>query len=562
MTPDIIFMWVPLITFGIFALRYSKMRVMQLAAWYAGLAIAVLVWHSLELPFAVTGSVILWIVYGFVTPRLNGIAYQAVIKRDYDTAQRYENWLGILIPVPEMRTHRALSTAFAMIQQGNVAEGLALLDSIAATDGKSAAIARSQAALMRSDYQQVADIAGSAAGEKNPSIRLLGIRALAELGRLDDAIEAYRQEEPKFRAMTSVPEQALTKASLYTHAGDTAAVLNLINGPLGSFPAAEQELLMARAQYFASGDWENFSAALHRLKDKTGGAMLHRIEHWLQRGPQPRPSLGPEGREKLDQLTREQSDTRAYFRHKVDKPRVAIGLIVINLIVFLLTTGMHGTFAFYGHETAIHQLFADYVDANSDWWQYFTNLGPLGIFIWPYTAEQGEWWRLLSATFLHYNYLHVGFNMLALTWFGIGIERRVGHWRFLTIYLLSGIGSMVAALINYQFGDQSQPVLALGASGSIFGVLGAVLALAILTYRRTRLFQARQDINGILMILLIQTGFDWMYLDGSSPLHISGLVSGFIITLIIAPRSATMPSIGGKPAENVMQSDVQPSDSH
>ena len=74
MTPDIIFMWVPLITFGIFALRYSKMRVMQLAAWYAGLAIAVLVWHSLELPFAVTGSVILWIVYGFVTPRLNGIA--------------------------------------------------------------------------------------------------------------------------------------------------------------------------------------------------------------------------------------------------------------------------------------------------------------------------------------------------------------------------------------------------------------------------------------------------------------------------------------------------------
>ena len=515
MTPDIIFMWVPVITFGIFAARYARLRAYQPFVWYVGLSLIVIGWHQFDWPGAVEASILIWIVYGFVVPRLNALGFTAIVRRDYERARRLERWMNLLMPLPALRGHQELAQAYGLMEQGQVEEGLAVLDRVAASPSKDAATAAAQAHLIRAEYQQVVEIAGSEVGERNPSIRMLGIRALAELGRLDDAILAYDMEQNRFRTMTSGIEQALTRASLHTHAGDVETVKTLLAGPLSLFPQAERDLILARAEYFATGDWVIYQARLNQLRDQTGGAMRYRIEHWLKRGEQPRPTISAESRERLANANKEQADNRAYFHHVVTKPRVALALMAINVVIFLLTMDGSGQ-----------------VNSRSD-------ITAFAIFAYPYLAEQGEWWRLLTATFLHYNYLHVGFNMLALLIFGLNIERRVGHARFIAIYLVSGIGSMLAAIANYELQGETGPMLALGASGSIFGILGAVLALALLTYRRTKLFQARQDIQGVLIIILIQTAFDWMYLDGSSPLHISGLIAGFLITLLIAPRSAT-----------------------
>ncbi|MET0517880.1 MAG: rhomboid family intramembrane serine protease, partial [Burkholderiaceae bacterium] len=80
-------------------------------------------------------------------------------------------------------------------------------------------------------------------------------------------------------------------------------------------------------------------------------------------------------------------------------------------------------------------------------------------------VAEGEWWRLITATFLHYGPLHLGLNMLALWWFGAAIEQVLGRGRYLLLYVVSGLAGAAGALI---FSPTSPTV---GASGALFGLL-------------------------------------------------------------------------------------------
>ena len=84
---------------------------------------------------------------------------------------------------------------------------------------------------------------------------------------------------------------------------------------------------------------------------------------------------------------------------------------------------------------------------------------------------QGDWWRLVTAAFLHYGPFHLLLNMLALYWFGSLLEQRIGSGRYLLIYLVSGLAGSAGALVL------SPTTATVGASGAIFGILGAGLVL-------------------------------------------------------------------------------------
>lgn len=85
----------------------------------------------------------------------------------------------------------------------------------------------------------------------------------------------------------------------------------------------------------------------------------------------------------------------------------------------------------------------------------------------------GQWWRLLTSVFLHFGLLHVAFNMLALYVNGLMAERIFGSVRYLVIYLVAGLAGSVASLLWH-------PVVnGAGASGAIFGILGALLAFFV-----------------------------------------------------------------------------------
>jgi membrane associated rhomboid family serine protease len=84
-------------------------------------------------------------------------------------------------------------------------------------------------------------------------------------------------------------------------------------------------------------------------------------------------------------------------------------------------------------------------------------------------VAEGEWWRMLTAAFLHGNLLHLGMNMLMLWWIGAPVEEALGRGRFLALYIVSALAGSAGALLL------SPNAFTVGASGAIFGILGAAL---------------------------------------------------------------------------------------
>ena len=152
----------------------------------------------------------------------------------------------------------------------------------------------------------------------------------------------------------------------------------------------------------------------------------------------------------------------------------------------------------------------------------------------PYAVvAQGEYWRLFTALFLHAGFLHLAFNLFALYVLGPPLERSIGTIRFLACYLISGIASSagVVALTEIGLVQESQLV---GASGCILGVVGAWAGL-LLRHRHAPF--AKQRLANIGLIVAIQIAFDLSTPQISMPAHMCGLVAGFFLGLLLAPRA-------------------------
>ena len=152
----------------------------------------------------------------------------------------------------------------------------------------------------------------------------------------------------------------------------------------------------------------------------------------------------------------------------------------------------------------------------------------------PFT-ESGQWWRLLSACFLHFGIIHIGFNMYVLYQVGYFTERLFGGFRYLALYLIAGVGGNVIGLFLHP------NVVAAGASGAIFGVYGGLLAY-LLRYRGVVNRQASQAVSRSVFIFL---GYNLFFglADRHTDLtaHIGGLVTGFLVGIVLAPAPAGRP---------------------
>lgn len=142
----------------------------------------------------------------------------------------------------------------------------------------------------------------------------------------------------------------------------------------------------------------------------------------------------------------------------------------------------------------------------------------LGAMYAPAIAIGHQYWRLVTAMFLHGSLIHILFNMYALYLFGYLVEGAFGKARFVAIYFVSGF---LASVASYLFIDPNAP--AVGASGAIFGLLGAWVAY---NYRRrgTRLASMYLQNAVFLIVLNLILGFSIPNIDNSA--HIGGLIAG------------------------------------
>ncbi|HEX9281351.1 MAG TPA: rhomboid family intramembrane serine protease [Candidatus Udaeobacter sp.] len=152
----------------------------------------------------------------------------------------------------------------------------------------------------------------------------------------------------------------------------------------------------------------------------------------------------------------------------------------------------------------------------------------------PYAVvAQGEYWRLITALFLHSGFLHLAFNLFALYVLGPPLERSIGTIRFIACYLISGLASSAGVVALSEVGLVQIGQL-IGASGCVMGVVGAWAGFLL---RHHHAPFAKQRLANIGLIVAIQIAFDLSTPQVSMAAHIWGLVAGFFLGLLLAPRA-------------------------
>jgi membrane associated rhomboid family serine protease len=151
----------------------------------------------------------------------------------------------------------------------------------------------------------------------------------------------------------------------------------------------------------------------------------------------------------------------------------------------------------------------------------------------PYAVvAQGEYWRLFTALFLHGGFTHLLFNVFALYVLGPPLERAIGTVRFALCYLISGLASS-AGVVGLMVLGFVQVAELVGASGCIMGIVGAWAGFLL---RHRHVPQAKQRLGNVAVIIVIQIAFDLSTPQVSMAAHLCGLIAGFFLGLILAPR--------------------------
>lgn len=190
------------------------------------------------------------------------------------------------------------------------------------------------------------------------------------------------------------------------------------------------------------------------------------------------------------------------------QPWVSYALVLVNVVIWLLTLASGA---------ALLQAPADQ------------------MLVWGGNAasevQRGDWWRLLSAVFLHSGLMHLAMNMAALLCAGPTVERVYGSRRFLLLYLGAGLAGSALSL---HF--SAQHATAVGASGAVFGVAGALLVAALRHRRFLPTMLSFYTLGGIGLLLLdaMLRGFGSERVDNAA--HVGGLLAGCLLALILPER--------------------------
>lgn len=143
-------------------------------------------------------------------------------------------------------------------------------------------------------------------------------------------------------------------------------------------------------------------------------------------------------------------------------------------------------------------------------------------------TKDGEWWRLGSAMFLHFGVLHLAMNMWALWDSGRLVERLFGPWRFLLIYLGSGLAGNLVSLAT-----QGDRAVSGGASGAIFGVFGALLVCLARERRQVDPAEFRWLFWGGALFALATLGLGFVVRGIDNAAHLGGLGAGALLGLAL-----------------------------
>jgi len=433
-------------------------------------------------------------------------------QQRYALARRLARALLFLHPAGALRAQVSLLRALELAQQGDFSTALAVLAPLRNNHSNVGRQATAQSFRLRGEW---INLVGWVRSEVPPPTRQndfalmpLYLRALGETGARGELVL-------EFATMLTTTNPAQQPGWSYD-----SSLLSVLAFCGRLRPPAELRILRRLPRdlrefwigtgALAAGEISAGRARLQRLQTVTGDQLLRAeiAQRLAAASVVAAAPLSPPGVVLLHRIEQSDRSPSSAFGSGMARPTTAVVIfIALNIAMFVAEMMAGGS----TNPLTLHRLGA---------------LEPWAV------RYEGEYWRLLTSLFLHYGPLHLIFNLYALFVIGPGLERAIGSVRFAVYYLLSGLGSSVGVLLLRIF-DFTRPEQLVGASGCVMGIVG-VWAGFLLRHRHQPL--AGRRLKNIVLIVAVQTAFDLSTPQISMTAHLSGLVSGVLLGLLVGPR--------------------------
>ncbi|MEL6164062.1 MAG: rhomboid family intramembrane serine protease, partial [Cyanobacteria bacterium J06628_3] len=455
----------------------------------------------------------LWIIL-IVTPAI-AIKYfnRLITQQKFKQAKRIASIVRLLHPADGWREQPELVKALEMAQEGLIHEATAIFQryQLSTTSiGRYATVILYQMNSHWSELLQwIRENITQKFLKKESYMQVIYLRCLGETGDINGLLKAWQQLKLNIGRINPGTHN-FARMLVFAFCGEKEQVEKLFNDSLAIYPETVKKFWLATAEQ-AVGNQEIAKELLLNLSDSKDIRIRKAVE-WRLSKPCIIASheLNEQSQLVIDQMVAEiKQEARYKGKREVQRrwqPKVTFLIIGLNLMAFALEIRLGGS-------TNIYTLY---------------NLGALV----PQQVLAGDWWRLLSATFLHFGWLHLIMNMLGLYLFGRFVEFVLGIKQYIFVYLATGIGSMLA-VTWMSISGYSQAGFVVGASGAVMGLVGVSIAIFLRDWLRDKGRIASQNLRKFLLIILLQTLFDLTTPHISFTGHISGAIIGFLVGMIV-----------------------------
>ena len=430
----------------------------------------------------------------------------------YAAARRLGHALRFFHPSSALRMQTDLFRALELAQTGDFSSALAVLEPLRNNESNVGRQAIAQSFRLRGEWGNLVDWIRTevpAAIRRNDfALMPLSLRALGECGMRDELVLEFGT----MLAVASPSQQPAWSyyASLRMVLAFCGRLSTRANGPALRRQPRDQREFWIGTDEMAAGKIAAARARFEKLQSATHDRLLQtEIAQRLENaGAIANSQLSAPGAALLHRIEQSDRPPATAFGSETRRPTAAVVcFIALNVAMFIAEVKLGGS----TNPFTLHRLGA---------------LEPWAV------RFGGQYWRMLTSLFLHYGPLHLLFNLYALFVIGPGLEKIIGSVRFALYYLIAGLGSSAGVLL-LKWSELSRPDQLVGASGCVMGIVGAWAGY--LLRHRHEPFAGRR-LKNIVLIVAIQTAFDLSTPQISMAAHLSGLLTGFVLGLLIGPK--------------------------
>lgn len=432
----------------------------------------------------------------------------------YGVAARFARLAALLHPTAGARFNAALSEALAESEQKDDTTPLIALMRRATPEQR--ATIETLVARSKGRWDDVLAIVRTHESARK-DLKSLEVRALGESGRLDEMTAAFSA------AKASLVGYHLLYAQLFVlaFAGRRAGVEQLLASQLSSLEEETKAYWRAIAALNSADGRDDGVRMLDRLAASAArSATRHAARHHLDAASRSPPAV----------MSAAGAAVVAATERQVAQAAEVAGVRLQHVPATMILLGVN-LFAFAGEIAA----------GGSENLHVLVEIGAL----WPpLLFEAGEWWRLVTPSFLHFGPIHLIANMLMLLVLGRLVEATLGARALLLGYLAGGVGSTATVLALMRAGLIEQGVL-VGASGAIFALFGMIVARAVVDWRRWRDELDRRRLVSLATVMALQFVIDVSVPQISMTAHLAGFAIGLVMGYVVAARQPSPAATSG-----------------